>query len=126
LSVISQLRQQMFLLKYRRVRSFLKYIRLGYVFYKCRIDGDAIVPVYLGRPWRPYGRCAYIKCHIGRVVSPPGWDNWRDPSNEKKCCFGEYHNTGAGSVSAGNIRAFGSQLERRYVHALVALFKNYK
>jgi pectinesterase len=68
----------------------------GYVFLDCTLAGD-VAKTYLGRPWRPYGAVAYIRCWIGDHVVPEGWDNWRNPENEKTARYVEYRCTGPGA-----------------------------
>jgi pectinesterase len=46
--------------------------------------------VYLGRPWRPYGAAAFVRCRMGPHVHAAGWDNWRNPANEKTARFAEF------------------------------------
>jgi pectinesterase len=70
----------------------------GYVFYHSRLVGAAGVDhVFLGRPWRPYARVVYVDCWMGSQILPVGWDNWRNPANEKTAWFAEYHSTGPGA-----------------------------
>ena len=68
----------------------------GYVFYKCNITGENPKSFYLGRPWRPFGNVAFIECEMSDVIKSEGWDNWRNPNNEKTAKFIEYKNTGKG------------------------------
>lgn len=69
----------------------------GYVFVKCKITGTAPDDSYdLGRPWRPYAKVAYLHCEIGSMIKPQGWDNWRNPENEKTAYYAEYKNSGPG------------------------------
>lgn len=69
----------------------------GYVFKNCRITGEAGETHFLGRPWRPFSRVAFLHCDLGPVVRKEGWDNWRNPANEKTAYYAEFNNTGAGS-----------------------------
>jgi pectinesterase len=69
----------------------------GYVFMNCKITGTAPDNSYeLGRPWRPYAKVVYLHCEIGSMIKPEGWDNWRNPENEKTAYYAEYKNTGPG------------------------------
>ncbi len=71
--------------------------KYGYVFLNCRIAGDAPENTfYLSRPWRPYAKAVYIKCTLGKMIRPEGWDNWRKESNEKTAYYAEYKNNGDG------------------------------
>lgn len=70
----------------------------GFVFLNCKITGSAPeASFYLGRPWRPYGKSVFIECDLGKPIKPEGWDNWRNPDNEKTAYFAEYNNLGAGA-----------------------------
>ncbi|MBC7903701.1 MAG: pectin esterase, partial [Gemmatimonadaceae bacterium] len=52
--------------------------------------------VFLGRPWRPYAKTVFIDTEMGAHIVPAGWDNWRNPENEKTVLYAEYNSTGAG------------------------------
>lgn len=70
----------------------------GFIFYNCKLTADSTVTkVYLGRPWRPYGQSVFVHCEMGKHILPAGWDNWRNPENEKTARFYELGNTGPGS-----------------------------
>jgi pectinesterase len=88
----------------------------GYMFLNCKLTGDSIpwvkpasgptsqpVPdkltptADLGRPWRPYAAVAYINCWMGDHINPQGWNNWRNPENEKTARYAEYNSTGPGA-----------------------------
>ncbi len=68
----------------------------GYVFLDCTLTGEG-ARAYLGRPWRPHAAVAYIRCRIGDHIAPAGWDNWRNPENEKTARYAEYRCTGPGA-----------------------------
>lgn len=75
-----------------------EYKKYGFVFYKCKLTtAPNIEKVYLGRPWRPYGQSVFVYCEIGKHILPAGWDNWRNPENEKTARFIEIGNTGDGA-----------------------------
>lgn len=70
----------------------------GFVFLGCKITGDAPeASFYLGRPWRPFGKSAFLRCELGSMIKPEGWHNWGKPDAEKTTVFAEYKNTGAGA-----------------------------
>jgi len=70
----------------------------GFVFLRCHLTGENVEKgVYLGRPWRPYGRVVYIDCEMDAHIRPEGWDNWSDPKREKTAWFGEYGSKGPGA-----------------------------
>ena len=70
----------------------------GFVFLDCKITGNAAEgSFYLGRPWRPFGKSAFLRCEFGRMIKPEGWHNWDNPDAEKSSFFAEYQNKGAGA-----------------------------
>ena len=75
-----------------------KNVPYGFVFIDCKLTADeGLDKVSLGRPWRPYASVTYIRCDIGEHIFPEGWNNWRNPENEKTARFTEYQNTGPGA-----------------------------
>jgi len=75
----------------------------GYVFKNCRITGEGTETHFLGRPWRPFSRVAFLDSELGAVIRKEGWDNWRNPANEKTAYYAEFNNTGAGSNPAHRV-----------------------
>jgi len=52
----------------------------GFVFNRCAIDGNCEpATAYLGRPWRPHGRAAFLHCVMNESVHPAGWLDWDTP-----------------------------------------------
>jgi len=82
----------------------------GFVFLDCKISGAATEnSFYLGRPWRPFGKSAFLRCEMGNMVSPEGWSNWDKPDAEKSSFFAEYKNSGPGAISGKRV-AWSHQL----------------
>ena len=72
--------------------------KYGYVFIRCRLTGNAAShSVYLGRPWRNFGKAAFISCTMGEHITEEGWHNWDKPESESTTDFAEYNSTGPGS-----------------------------
>jgi pectinesterase len=69
----------------------------GFVFRHCHITSPDGGLSYLGRPWRPYASVTYLNCEMGGHIRPEGWNNWRNPENEKTARYAEYHSTGPGA-----------------------------
>lgn len=70
----------------------------GFVFFDCKLIADtAAKKVYLGRPWRPYSKTVYINTQMGSHILKEGWDNWRNPENEKTVLYAEYKSYGEGA-----------------------------
>ena len=76
----------------------------GYVFKNCKITGEGESTHFLGRPWRPFSRVAFIHSDLGNVVKKEGWDNWRNPANEKTAYYAEYKNKGEGSKTEDRVK----------------------
>ena len=93
----------------------------GFVFRNCRLTGsDTGKGVYLGRPWRPYGRVVFINCWMDAHIRPEGWDNWRDPAREKTAWFAEYKSTGPGAHPSARV-AWSRQLTDEEVRAFATV-----
>lgn len=70
----------------------------GYVFMNCKLIADTpATKVFLGRPWRPYSKTVYIHTEMGAHIVKQGWDNWRNPENEKTVLYAEYESYGPGA-----------------------------
>ena len=70
----------------------------GFVFFDCTLTSDTgLNKVSLGRPWQPFASVTYIHCNIGNHIIPEGWNNWKNPANEKTARYAEYNNYGPGA-----------------------------
>ena len=79
-------------------------IRYGFIFNKCEITAAAdVTSVYLGRPWRAHAMTVFMNCILPKEIIPAGWDNWRNPENEKTARYAEYKNFGQGSHISGRV-----------------------
>lgn len=79
-------------------------IPFGFVFTGCRLTADSgINKVSLGRPWTPTASVTYVNCYLGKHIIPAGWDNWRNPANEKTVRYAEYGNYGPGADTASRV-----------------------
>lgn len=80
-------------------------IKYGYIFNECTVTmADGINAVYLGRPWRPYAMTLFMNCKLPKGIRPEGWDNWRNPENEKTARYMEYNNSGEGSGTEKRVK----------------------
>lgn len=73
----------------------------GYVFFNCKLTAaDGVNKAFLGRPWRPNAKTVFIKCDLGKHISPEGWNAWPGdamfPNKEKTTYYAEFENTGEG------------------------------
>lgn len=50
----------------------------GFLFYDCSFVSSSILcqRVYLSRPWRDYGKCAFINCTYGQHIKSEGFTDW--------------------------------------------------
>jgi pectinesterase len=82
-----------------------KEVPYGFVFFDCNLTADKeINKVSLGRPWRPDASVTYIRCAIGEHIIPGGWDNWKNPENEKTARYAEYQCTGPGANTQARVK----------------------
>ncbi|MDB5234844.1 MAG: pectin esterase [Hymenobacter sp.] len=83
----------------------------GFVFMSCTLTADTALAkkVYLGRPWRPNARVVYLNTEMGTHITPAGWENWKNPENEKTAYFAEYNSTGPGGAVKNRV-AWSRQL----------------
>ncbi len=80
-------------------------VEVGYVFVGCKLlAAPGVDKVYLGRPWRPYASTVFIRCELGKHICPAGWDNWRNPDNEKTARYGEFGNIGEGASMQSRVK----------------------
>jgi pectinesterase len=79
--------------------------QFGFVFFDCTLTpaDTSVKRVYLGRPWRPYAKAVYINTDMGSHILKEGWDNWRNPENEKIAFFAEYQSEGKGADAKGRV-----------------------
>ncbi|MEO5858565.1 MAG: pectate lyase [Pyrinomonadaceae bacterium] len=69
----------------------------GFIFLNSTITSENTTNgVYLGRPWRDYGRTIFINTKMDAQIRPEGWHHWV-PEREKTAYFGEYGSTGKGA-----------------------------
>ena len=80
-------------------------VEYGFIFNHCKITAsDDVTSVYFGRPWRPFAMTVFMNCELPEEIHPAGWDNWRNPANEKTARYAEYNNRGEGSNTTGRVR----------------------
>jgi pectinesterase len=88
--------------------------KFGYVFFDCSLVADtAATKVFLGRPWRPHAKTVFIRTYMGAHIVAAGWDNWRNPANERTVEYAEYKSTGPGRSTAR--AAWSKQLSEKEV-----------
>ncbi len=74
----------------------------GYVMEGCRFRSNCPDrSVYLGRPWREWGRAVLLRCVIGPHIKAEGWDDWGKELAHTTSFFAEYACTGPGAAAFG-------------------------
>lgn len=69
----------------------------GFVFINSKLTSENTTGgVYLGRPWRDYGRTVFINTKMDAAIRTEGWNHW-EPHREKTAYFAEYGSTGKGA-----------------------------
>lgn len=72
---------------------------LGFIFWDCDFVSDCPAgTVYLGRPWRPYGKTTVLDCRLGAHIAPEGFSPWNDRTDTGLAGFAETGSTGPGAV----------------------------
>ena len=90
-----------------------KDVKYGYIFNRCKlIAAEGADKVFLGRPWRPYAYTLFIYTEMDSHIRPEGWENWRNPDNEKTARYMEYGSTGPGANAKARV-AWAKQLTKK-------------
>lgn len=80
-------------------------IKYGYIFNNCTVTVvDSVTEMYLGRPWRAYSMTLFMNSILPKGIKPEGWDNWRNPENEKTVRYMEFNNKGEGASNANRVK----------------------
>lgn len=79
-------------------------IPYGYILNNCKVTlAPEVTSMYLGRPWRQYAMTLFMNTDLPEGINPAGWDNWRNPENEKTARYMEYNNTGKGADTSKRV-----------------------
>ncbi len=63
-------------------------LKYGYLFYGCRLISDCPQEtVFLGRPWRPFGRSVFISCTMNKHIKKELFDDWDNFRNRETAYF---------------------------------------
>ncbi|KAL5698593.1 pectinesterase [Ranunculus cassubicifolius] len=71
--------------------------------------GNVTAKIYLGRPWKNYSTTIIMETHIP-TIEPKGWTEWiQNVEPPSTIFYGEYMNTGPGSIVSGRVNWKGYQ-----------------
>lgn len=61
----------------------------GFIFLNCKFTSLGVPPktVCLARPWRDFGKCAFINCTLGKHFKRELFDKWNDTSRDRTARF---------------------------------------
>lgn len=77
----------------------------GFVFNNAKLTAANVEKgVYLGRPWRAFGRTVFLNSEMGAHIFPEGWNNWGKTENEKTAYFAEFNSKGAGAKMSERVK----------------------
>ena len=81
-----------------------KDVKYGYVMEDCRFCSNCPdQSVFLGRPWREYGKTVLISCQIGPHIKAEGWNDWGKEKAHETSFFAEYGCKGPGARREGRV-----------------------
>ncbi len=61
----------------------------GFYFVNCDLTAEGVKDesVYLARPWRDFGKCAFVNCRLGSHIKRELFDKWNDTERDKTARF---------------------------------------
>ncbi len=75
----------------------------GFVFIKSKLTSENTSKgIYLGRPWRDYGRTVFLNTKMDAAIRPEGWHYW-EPQREKTAFLAEHLSSGPGGESSRRV-----------------------
>ncbi|KAI5415368.1 pectinesterase/pectinesterase inhibitor PPE8B [Lathyrus oleraceus] len=80
----------------------------GFSFQFCSISAENdTVATYLGRPWKNFSRTVFMQSHMSNAIRPEGWLEMNGSFALDTLYYGEYNNSGPGSVVANRVKWSG-------------------
>jgi PelA/Pel-15E family pectate lyase len=76
----------------------------GLIFINCKLTGENTKNgVYLGRPWRDFGRAVFLNTEMGKHIRAEGWHHWL-PERERTAYFAEFNSKSEGAKIAERVK----------------------
>ncbi|KAE8694124.1 putative pectinesterase/pectinesterase inhibitor 64 [Hibiscus syriacus] len=99
----------------------------GLVFQNCLINGTEEYMKYyyskpkvhknfLGRPWKEFSRTVFINCVMEALINPNGWMPWKGDFALKTLFYGEFGNTGPGSILSNRV-PWSTQIPSQHIQS---------
>lgn len=65
----------------------------GFYFLDCDIRAENVEPasIFLARPWRDFGKCAFLNCRLGKHIKPELFNKWNDTARDRTARFAYYN-----------------------------------
>ena len=103
--------------------SSLKY---GYLFTNCRLISDCPPhTVFLGRPWRPYGRAVFINCATDEHISEDLFNDWDSTANRETSYFAVSEDMVEEKTPDAFYHIIKNDAAREYIKDFKAFISNY-
>ncbi|KAI6706615.1 hypothetical protein NL676_009577 [Syzygium grande] len=68
------------------------------------VSVQSSVKTYLGRPWKEYSRTIFMMTYLDSLIDSAGWLEWNESDFALNTLYyGEYMNTGSGSLTANRV-----------------------
>lgn len=98
---------------------------LGFLFLRCAfVNGGADSgSVYLARPWRDFGKCAFLDCSLEDHISPLLFDKWNDTYRDRTARFGYCNLSGANITPVSWAEKLSPERANEIINAYTALKK---
>ena len=93
--------------------------KFGFSFLNCKlIDGGAKRGVFLARPWRDFGACAFINCVADGHLSEKLFNKWNDSDRDKTARFSFFNLKGF----HGNPEPWSKELTREEANKIISRY----
>lgn len=82
--------------------------------------------VFLARPWRDFGKCAFVNCNLGKHIKPELFDKWNDTNRDETARFFYYGLSGTGHDPAAWAKELSEEQAKRIIERCGQCFNTIK
>ncbi len=101
-------------------------LKYGYLFTNCRLISDCPPhTVFLGRPWRPYGRAVFINCATDEHISEDLFNDWDSAANRETSYFAVSEDMVETQTPDAFYHIIKNDAAREYIKDFKAFISNY-